>query len=151
MTCVGLDGVKGKIQEVRDFVDERVEALSRKQVSTDFRGWFTLDMYLHMHALRESQCVRYFPLRECQSCSVTVSCWRRQLCWSLVSQYVWLCAILHVGSKPHPVGGANFASDSGPILHVKQWPCVQDCLADSQEEMLQQLGDVQHDVKGVCP
>lgn len=51
----GLDGVKGKIQEVRDFVDERVEALSRKQ----------------------------------------------------------------------------------------------DCLADSQEEMLQQLGDVQHDVKGV--
>lgn len=29
----GLDGVKGKIQEVKDFVDERVEALSRKQAS----------------------------------------------------------------------------------------------------------------------
>lgn len=27
--------------------------------------------------------------------------------------------------------------------------CVQDSLADSQDEMKEQLGDVQHDVKGV--
>ena len=27
---------------------------------------------------------------------------------------------------------------------------MQDSLADSQDEMKQQLGDVQHDVRGVC-
>ncbi len=29
--CAGVDGLSKKIQEVKDFVDERVDALSRKQ------------------------------------------------------------------------------------------------------------------------
>lgn len=33
MSVAGVDGLSRKIQEVKDFVDERVDALSRKQDS----------------------------------------------------------------------------------------------------------------------
>lgn len=54
-----------------------------------------------------------------------------------------LTSCMHCDSQICPFGAYS------PHWHAEAAVCVQDCLADSQEEMKQQLGDVQHDVRGV--